>query len=164
MLDRPTGSQGGVAEVNAAVTVVSLEIRVASAGVSLGLRAADAGSATVLHWFHFGYFGFAELLILSISSVSPGRSAALGVARRVVPGSDTAVVRFMLGRAEAARSATVPLSEPLKSEGTLKAQPNCTTTCDDMSVAMTCHDFCKVILVGHCDRLLQGPALWLEME
>lgn len=77
--------------VNAAVTVVSLEIRVASAGVSLGLRAADAG-----------------------------RSAALGVARRVVPGSDTAVVRFMLGRAEAARSATV-------------------------------------ILVGHCDRLLQGP-------
>ena len=164
MLDRPTGSQGGVAEVNAAVTVVSLEIRVASAGVSLGLRAADAGSATVLHWFHFGYFGFAELLILSISSISPGRSAALGVARRVVPGSDTAVVRFMLGRAEAARSATVPLSEPLKSEGTLKAQPNCTTTCDNMSVAMTCHDFCKVILDGHCDRLLQGPALWLEME
>ena len=77
--------------VNAAVTVVSLEIRVASAGVSLGLRAADAG-----------------------------RSAALGVARRVVPGSDTAVVRFMLGRAEAARSTTV-------------------------------------IVVGHCDRLLQGP-------
>lgn len=36
-----------------------------------------------------------------------GRSAALGVARRVVPGSDTAVVRFMLGRAEAARSTTV---------------------------------------------------------
>ncbi|CAK8996972.1 Fumarate hydratase class I, partial [Durusdinium trenchii] len=77
--------------VNAAVTVVSLEIRVASAGVSLGLRAADAG-----------------------------RSAALQVARRVVPGSDTAVVRFMLARAEAARSTTV-------------------------------------ILVGHCDRLLQGP-------
>ena len=47
---------------------------------------------------------------LVFSSVAPGRSAALGVARRVVPGSDTAVVRFMLGRAEAARSATVPLS------------------------------------------------------
>ncbi|CAJ1449526.1 unnamed protein product, partial [Effrenium voratum] len=77
--------------VNAAVTVVSLEIRVASAGVSLGLRAADAG-----------------------------RAFALGVARRVVPGSDTAAVRFMRARAEQAQSATV-------------------------------------ILVGHCDRLLQGP-------
>lgn len=35
-------------EVNAAVTVVSLEIRVASAGVSLGLRAADAGRCFLL--------------------------------------------------------------------------------------------------------------------
>lgn len=62
MLDRPMGSQGGVAEVNAAVTVVSLEIRVASAGVSLGLRAADAGSATVLHWFHFDFI--LDMLVL----------------------------------------------------------------------------------------------------
>lgn len=56
-LDRPIESESGAAEVNAAVTVVSLEIRVASAGVSLGLRAADAGhSATaVLHWFP-GFF------------------------------------------------------------------------------------------------------------
>ena len=114
---------GGVAEVNAAVTVVSLEIRMASAGVSLGLRAADAGSATAaLRCF------FPNVFLSILSWVAPGRSAALGVARRVVPGSDTAVVRFMLGRAEAARSATVPLSEPLRRQGTLKAQPNCNTT------------------------------------
>ncbi|CAE7349556.1 fumA [Symbiodinium necroappetens] len=63
-----------------AVTVVSLEIRVASAAVSLGLRAADAGRTTVL-----------------------------SVARRVVPGSDTAVVRFARARAEGAEQVVVAL-------------------------------------------------------
>ncbi|CAE7617417.1 CAR11 [Symbiodinium sp. CCMP2592] len=63
-----------------AVTVVSLEIRVASAAVSLGLRAADAGRTTVL-----------------------------AVARRVVPGSDTAVVRFARARAEGAEQLVVAL-------------------------------------------------------
>ncbi|CAE7231251.1 fumA [Symbiodinium natans] len=63
-----------------AVTVVSLEIRVASAAVSLGLRAADAG-----------------------------RTTALAVARRVVPGSDTAVVRFARARAEGAEQLVVKL-------------------------------------------------------
>ncbi|CAE6935750.1 CAR11 [Symbiodinium sp. CCMP2456] len=67
-------------EAKTAVTVVSLEIRVASAAVSLGLRAADAGRTTVL-----------------------------SVARRVVPGSDTAVVRFARARAEGAEQAVVAL-------------------------------------------------------
>eukprot|EP00930_Biecheleria_cincta_P055193 TRINITY_DN41541_c0_g1_i1.p1 TRINITY_DN41541_c0_g1~~TRINITY_DN41541_c0_g1_i1.p1 ORF type:complete len:1129 (+),score=189.55 TRINITY_DN41541_c0_g1_i1:30-3416(+) len=70
--------QGAGATVGAAVTVVSFEIRVASAAVSLGLRAADAG-----------------------------RSAALGMARRVVPGSDTAAVRLMRRSAETAESTAV---------------------------------------------------------
>eukprot|EP00931_Biecheleriopsis_adriatica_P061095 TRINITY_DN36721_c0_g1_i1.p1 TRINITY_DN36721_c0_g1~~TRINITY_DN36721_c0_g1_i1.p1 ORF type:complete len:1153 (+),score=182.49 TRINITY_DN36721_c0_g1_i1:70-3528(+) len=64
--------------VGAAVTVVSLEIRVASATVSLGLRAVDAG-----------------------------RSTALGVAHRVLPGSDAAVVRCVRTGAEVVEGTAV---------------------------------------------------------